>query len=411
MTLRNAGNESAPGVEAELRSGDSRLTVPDPSATFGDIAAGASAANEDNPFVVHADASMPMETQVPCTLFVQTTDFADTTVFILSAGELRDYDPVPDGPRLPPFYWAYDDVDTAYSECPDFAWIEVSGVGTMLSLGDDQTQTITLPTDFVWQYYGQDYTQLSVCGNGFIAPGVSTVTTWTNTELPDPSMPPMVAANWDDLYPPTGGGVWYYYDGANRRLIVEWDSVAYLSSDSMEKFEFVLYEDPAPSGDNPFEVQFLTACNVLSTTIGIQDPTLSVAIQCVFDNVYRRGVAPLAAGRVIRYTTVDPATALAEERPSRLPASGASVRAWPNPFSGSVSLACELARPGAVDLRVYDNNGRLVRTLAAGEPVTAGRRFSWDGRDETRARVSPGIYFYRLSTGTGEAWGKLVLSR
>ncbi len=411
LTLRNAGNETAAGVEAEIRSGDARFTIPDPTATFGDIAAGASADNADNPFVVHADASIPMETQVPCTLFIQTTDFADTTIFTVTVGELRDYDPVPDGPRLPPLYWAYDECDTAYSECPDFAWVEISGVGTQLSLGDDATVTLNLPTDFTWSYYGTDYTQLSVCGNGFLGPGSMTTSTWTNTVLPNASMPPIVAVSWDDMYPPTGGGVWYYYDTANRRFIVEWDSVAYYSPrDSMDKFQFILYEDPAPNGDNPFVVQFLTTNNMISNTVGTQDPTRAIAIQCLFDGSYRRGVAPLAPGRAIKYTPVDPVTGLAELPPARLPSSGASVRAWPNPFTDKVTLGCELAGPATVDLRVYDNNGRLVRTLARDEPVTRRGRFAWDGRDEAGTHLAPGIYFCRLSSDDGEAWGKVVLS-
>ena len=67
------------------------------------------------------------------------------------------------------------------------------------------------PADRVrpFRYYGQNYTQVSICGNGWVAPGSTTVSAYTNTALPsDRDAAAMVCLNWDDLYPPTGGGVW-----------------------------------------------------------------------------------------------------------------------------------------------------------------------------------------------------------
>jgi len=48
-------------------------------------------------------------------------------------------------------------------------------------------------------------------------------------------------------------------------------------------------------------------------------------------------------------------------------------------------------------------DGRRVRRLV-GERREAGvYRVSWDGRDERRNPVAPGVYFLRLSTG-GHDW-------
>ena len=53
-----------------------------------------------------------------------------------------------------------------------------------------------------------------------------------------------------------------------------------------------------------------------------------------------------------------------------------------------------------IDLRIYDLSGRLVRILASGELVEAGRRtVVWNGRDEGGRSAPSGTYFYRLQAG------------
>jgi flagellar hook assembly protein FlgD len=87
------------------------------------------------------------------------------------------------------------------------------------------------------------------------------------------------------------------------------------------------------------------------------------------------------------------------------------VRAYPNPFSNGTAFTVQLAAPATVDLAVYDNNGRLVKSVARGRSVTTQAVFPWDGCDEQGRSVAPGIYFYRAGSTVGEAWGKVVLSR
>ena len=71
----------------------------------------------------------------------------------------------------------------------------------------------------------------------------------------------------------------------------------------------------------------------------------------------------------------------------------------PNPFNPVTTIHFDLAGATAVDLRIYDLQGRLVRVLVAGEIQEAGRRkATWDGRDERGAMVAAGVYLYRLVT-------------
>ncbi len=350
-----------------------------------------------------------------CSIFVTTSTYSDTFAFTVVVGELRASDPIPDGPRQPPLYWAYDDTDTTYAEHPEFAWVEVSGVGTLLSLSDDQTVRVDLPSGFIWRYYGQDFTQISVCGNGWVAPGSHTLSTYTNTELPNTSMPGLVAVSWDDLYPPTGGGVWYYHDAANHRFVVEYDSVHYYAPrECCDKFELIIYDTTVttPSGDNMLVTQYLTANEYVSSTVGIQDPSKTIAIQCLFNSTPHRGTAPLEQGRAIKFAAVDPQTGLSEQEPTRLHRSRhADIRVYPNPFTDATMLSVELAQPGIVDIHIYDNTGRLVCTLAENRPVTGRTRVAWNGCDQQNRTLGAGIYFCRLSADGTESWEKVILSR
>ncbi|HPF69054.1 MAG TPA: FlgD immunoglobulin-like domain containing protein [Candidatus Krumholzibacteria bacterium] len=71
----------------------------------------------------------------------------------------------------------------------------------------------------------------------------------------------------------------------------------------------------------------------------------------------------------------------------------------PNPFNPSTSVDFTLDRSTAVNLRVYDAAGRLVRTLVS-EVRPAGRHTAtWDGRDDAGRRVASGAYVCRLEAG------------
>jgi hypothetical protein len=394
-------------VHACLRSSDLRFTVIDSVGNYDSIPACSTRTNTDTPFAIAVDPSIPLETPVFCTLLVTGTDYCDTLRFTVIVGQIRTCDPIPDGPRQPAQYWAYDNTDSAYIEHPEFSWVEINGVGTLLTMGDDQTDTVALPPDFAWRYYGQDYGQVSICGNGWIAAGATTSIVWTNTPLPDTSAPAaIIAANWDDLYPPVGNGVWYYYDAPNRRFIVEWDSISYLSNQAvMDKFEVIIADtSESYSGNNPVTVQYLTANGYSGNTVGLQDQTMAIGIQCLLDGTYHRGTDQLAPGSAILFTDVTPSTALNEGRMAN--GELRAVRAWPNPFSGSVRLSA----PSGSHVRaaIYDNCGRLVRTL---NRTGRASEYVWDGSSDNGRSVAPGIYFFRAASGKENAWTKLVLTR
>ncbi|MEO0080525.1 MAG: C25 family cysteine peptidase, partial [candidate division WOR-3 bacterium] len=419
VTLRNIGLGHGYNVAARLRSGDHRLHALDSLASYGTIPKESTGTNTADPFILHADDSIPREAVISCTLLV-TADggYARTIPFTIVVGEIRTIDPIPDGPRQPPLYWAYDDVDSHYVQHPEFNWVEIRGLGTRLSLGDDETRQVNLPSGFgPWRYYGQSFSQISICSNGWVAAGYTTTTTYTNTSLPNSAMPPMVCMNWDDLYPPSApsnGGVWYYHDAANHRFIVEFDSVPYFSSrTAYESFELVIYDTTVttPSGDNLMIAQYLTARGYSSSTVGLQDPSLTVAIQCLFDGSYHRGAAPIAAGRAIKFVTGSPQVGVTENELTGAEIAGLRLLVRPNPFQKGTTVNFSLPGETQLKLAVYDLSGRVVRTLAVSRMKPGAYTINWDGRDEAGRKVGQGIYILRLEADGKRLATKAVLLR
>ena len=84
----------------------------------------------------------------------------------------------------------------------------------------------------------------------------------------------------------------------------------------------------------------------------------------------------------------------------------------PNPTRAGTTVSFDLPRAGSVGLDVYDSAGRLVRRIADGTPMGAGRHgLSWDGRDRTGHRVAPGVYFVRVNSERYQESKRLVVVR
>ncbi len=73
------------------------------------------------------------------------------------------------------------------------------------------------------------------------------------------------------------------------------------------------------------------------------------------------------------------------------------MTAFPNPCKGTLTVECLLMSAGAGRLDVFDVQGRHVRTLHDGPWRSVLSRVAWDGTSAGGTRVSPGVYFLRLS--------------
>ncbi len=79
---------------------------------------------------------------------------------------------------------------------------------------------------------------------------------------------------------------------------------------------------------------------------------------------------------------------------------------WPNPASGSVSIAFTLPEAQSVSLSVYDLSGRRVAVLTEGELPAGRHAVAWDC-----AREASGVYLLRLETRDQSLSRRIVISR
>jgi len=91
-----------------------------------------------------------------------------------------------------------------------------------------------------------------------------------------------------------------------------------------------------------------------------------------------------------------------------VPAPGIVLGLSPNPIRGAGRIELTLPRPGTGALRVFDVQGRLLRSVFEGRIGEGTHVFSWDGRDETGRRLSSGVYFLNAVGGGEERTVRVV---
>ncbi len=114
-------------------------------------------------------------------------------------------------------------------------------------------------------------------------------------------------------------------------------------------------------------------------------------------------VPPVPEGKVRDYYFASLgvySTLPADDAPvSKLPDKLELLPAVPNPTDGSVRMAFALPTPARIRFSVFDPMGRLVVRLAEGNKEAGRHDLTWDLKDRSGRRVSPGIYFYRMDVG------------
>jgi len=312
ITLDNDGALGLTGVAGQLLSSDAYVVITDDDGGFGDIDTGASGSNAANSFRVSVSPAIPPAHQIGFDLIATGTaptyTHGQTVVFTLTSGGTATQSPT--GPDSYGYY-AYDDTDTSTGRAPVYDWVEITSIGTIMSditNADAATTQVTLP--FTFTYYGTDYTQISVCSNGFVSMGYEDYRFGDNSAIPNTHGPDaMLAPFWDDLDPSSGGDIYEYYDSANHRYIIQFDANVHYGSGNPETFEMILYDPahyPTATGNGEIVFQYQTVGTVGSATIGIENPAQNDGIQYVYNGSHDANGATVANGRAIKFTTQSP---------------------------------------------------------------------------------------------------------
>jgi hypothetical protein len=327
LKLLNVGSASVvAGNTGYLRSGSPALTITDSIGTFNGALPGQRCDNMNDLFGVSAASYAIVGDRIPLTcIFPLSNGFADTVLFKLPIGTVASTTPTPPDSYG---YWAFDDTDVGYGKHPTYSWVEIDGryggPGTQLNIydyndEDDATAVVSLP--FTFKYYGQDFTQISVCSNGWLAMGAEQAihTDFRNWTIPGALGPEaMIAPFWDDLYRISYNGsygrIYTYHDAANHRFIVQWSRVQkHGGSNPTETFQCILYQPgfPAtPTGDGEILFQYMTCVNTydVSTsndyaTVGIENLNETDGTLYSYWNIAAPGAATMTSGRAILFTT------------------------------------------------------------------------------------------------------------
>jgi len=301
VMLSNLGTTDASGVTVNLSTGDQRIEVIDSNGSFGNISSGASVANITDKFVITAFSQLLPGMQIPLTLTIESEDgYNSTSQFMLSIGVTNVHTPL--GPDVYG-YVCYDDEDEGFTDTPEYEWIEIEETGTYLNVYDEGNHgvstTIDLPIAF--SMYGREYDQITICSDGWLAPGVTDDESFMNWAIPGPMGPsPMIAPFWDDLKTSTGW-IFYHHDSASGLFIVEWKNMYNQYDDSEETFQAILFDSnlhPTSTGDSKIKFQYQEVHNTdqgsydwgvehgCYATVGIEDHTGLDGIGYTFNNSY-----------------------------------------------------------------------------------------------------------------------------
>lgn len=82
---------------------------------------------------------------------------------------------------------------------------------------------------------------------------------------------------------------------------------------------------------------------------------------------------------------------------------------YPNPFNPETEIRFQIPTAGMVTVQVFDTQGRLVRTLAAGHHEAGLYQVRWDSRDQSGTSVASGTYLYRIQVGASAQVGQMTL--
>ena len=95
------------------------------------------------------------------------------------------------------------------------------------------------------------------------------------------------------------------------------------------------------------------------------------------------------------------ASFLEEGETGRPPVLRPPMEVNPNPATGRTRVSFSTPQSCKGRLAVYDATGSLVREIEERHYSVGQHSATWNGRDESGHAVSPGTYFFRLSTGDG----------
>lgn len=243
----------------------------------------------------------------------------------------------------------------AYDDTVAYNFVDVSGSGTELDLGDDGASPVTMP--FAFPFYGSGSSNLCIGNNGDLRFDVASCSSspYSNQPLPTPNLnTPSILPYWDDLLP--NGPIFYATLGVapDRRFVIEYQNkFAYGDSgdptgQTGATFEVILNET---DGSIDFEYQTATFGGVASAYDNGASATVGLQSTPSFANPYSYNTASLSDGLAIHWSPVA-ATTYSSSAAATLDVGSPNMITTPNAttgFSPKVSAGSSTTNPLLID--------------------------------------------------------------
>ena len=88
---------------------------------------------------------------------------------------------------------------------------------------------------------------------------------------------------------------------------------------------------------------------------------------------------------------------------------GIDSKVYPNPSNSTFVINYSLPEAAFVSLNIYDILGREVAQLKSSHQKRGNHKTTWDGRDFSNNKSSPGIYFVKIQIGDYQSNQKIIL--
>jgi len=334
---------------------------------------------------------------------------------------------------------------------PQYDWVELgTGAGTLIPLSGLNSTSNAIPLGFTVSFYGEEYTTLRVCNNGWISFNTFSVS-YNNTPLPSNLAPrALIAALWDNLIMQNDSRVYYLQD--TTRFIVQWENLYTVTGYGPYTFQLLVFKN------GNFVLQYKMLTNLEDAyTVGMQNHGATDGFHIAYDEPYLHdqmailitkrswislnpvggAVAPgsqmdmtvslnsknfplgdfwasveifsndpQAAHRIIPiHMKVDSILTGIAATPALL-REYHLLQNYPNPFNPTTTIRYGLNQVSDVKLTVFNLLGQEIRSLVDSRQEAGFQSIFWNGRDDSGRTVASGIYIYRLEanpvSGNGE---------
>ena len=187
-----------------------------------------------------------------------------------------------------PDTYGYTWIDSDEPGGPTFNWVDITSNGTEITTWTgsvDDGYVTGIPIGITFNFYGIDYSDVTITTNGWISFLPQTNSYLTNATIPSTGNPNgIIAAEWEDLDGGTVGHCYYYFDSANNRFIVSWVGWPYYP-DPADPHDIQIILDGA-TGNITTQYRNNAGAWQAESTVGIENETGTDGLQVAYNQVY-----------------------------------------------------------------------------------------------------------------------------